>query len=156
MLNLVKDLVGDLSSLALVRDEGLIDIKGILVQDKGRSPSLVGNRHRIRGFHTDQEATLEIENGIDVEKDLVKNVSGNRALLFQRLFEVVQVFEVLNVFSLRIDQFSDNVISVAHLRAGSGTASNLVFGVGLNLKEGTALFGTIENIINDLGYLDRG
>lgn len=155
LLNLVKDLVGDLGSLALVRDEGLVDIKGILVQDKWRSPSLVGSRHRIRGFHSDQEAALEIENGIDVEEDLVKNVSWNRTLLFQRLFEIVQVFEILNVFSLRIDQLSNNVISVGHLRSGCRTTCNFIFGVGLNLEEGAALFGTVEDIINDLGHLDR-
>ncbi|KAI6763387.1 hypothetical protein HG531_013284 [Fusarium graminearum] len=114
-LDLVENLVGDLGGLALVCDKGLVNIdQSILVVDKRSSPSLVQSRHGVCRFDSNEEPALEIENCIDVEEDLMQGIAGNLALLFERLFQVVQILEILDVFSLGVDKFPNNMISLLH------------------------------------------
>lgn len=122
-LNLVENLVGNLRGLALVCDKGMVDLERILVHNKWSSPSLVRSGHGVRRLNSNQESALEIEDSIDVEKDLMQSIAGNCALLFERLFQVVQVLQILDIFSLGIDKFPDNMVSVCHLPAGGLGAS---------------------------------
>ncbi|KAI6763934.1 hypothetical protein HG530_007723 [Fusarium avenaceum] len=156
-LNLVKNLVGNLGRLALVRDEWLINIESILIHDKWSSPTLVRVGHRICCLHTDQETSLEVENGIDVEEYLVKSITRNCTLLFERLLQIVQVLEILDVFSLGIDKFSDDVISVGHLSTIGFLARRILESLGL--EEVAAFLRFVQDVstaaIYELTNLDE-
>lgn len=154
-LDLVENLVGNLSGLALVCDEGLVNVnQSIFVHNKWRSPSLIRTRHRICCLNSNQESALKIENGIDVEEDLVQGIAGDCALLFERLFQVVQILKILDVFSLGIDKFPDNMISVGHLSPGRFVAS-LIVGIVLSLKEIAAFLCSVQDVVNNLSYLNN-
>jgi hypothetical protein len=151
-LNLVKDLTGKRSSLPLVGDKGLVDFEGLFVCDKRAAPFLAGLWHRVGRLDPDKEPSLEVEDGVNVEKDVVHDVTGNYALDLERLFEVVQVFEILNVFAFCIHQLPHDVVPVAHLR--SSRLHGVVLGVGLRLDEQTALVGEIQYVIDHRNDLD--
>lgn len=95
---------------------------------------------------------MKIEDGVDVEENLVDNVAGNHSLLLQGLLQVVQILQVLDVFSFGIDKFLDDVISIGHFGAGAGLR-RLAIGIGLQLKEVSTLFRKVKNVVNDLGNL---
>jgi hypothetical protein len=124
-LNLVENLVGNLRGLALICDKGMVDVESILVHNEWSSPSLIRSGHGVRRLNSNQESALEIENSIDVEEDLMQSITGDCALLFERLFQVVQVLQILDVFSLGIDKFPDNMVSVGHLPTGGLVAAIL-------------------------------
>lgn len=133
-MNLVKDLVRNLSSFPLIRDKGLVDIETVFKPDKRRAPSLICRWHRIRGLDSNQKTALKVENGVDIEKDLVNNISRNIALLFECLLQVVEVFEILDVFSLGIDQLLHNMISIGHFRRACDWTGGFIVGVRLEFE----------------------
>ena len=150
-LDLVERLAGQLASLSLVGDEGLIThVENLLVCSKRASPLLSRLRHRVRRLDPDEKLALAIQDGVDVEEDVVDDVAGNDAVLFQRLLQVVQVLQILDVFSLRVDQLAHNVVAVAHLGA---RFHHVVFGIRLDLEQQAPLLGKIENVIDDGGDL---
>lgn len=80
-LDLVEDLVGDLRRLPLVRNERLINVEGVLVKAKGCPPTLDRLGHRVCRLDPDEEPTLKVEDGVNVEEYLVHNVARYCALL---------------------------------------------------------------------------
>lgn len=153
LLDLVKHFLGHLRRLSLVGDKGLVDAEEFLVRDKRLAPSLDGGRHGVGGLDADQETALEVEDGVDVEEDLVDDVAGNHPLLLQSLFQVVQVLQVLDVFAFGVDQLLDDVVSIGHLGAVTGL-SGLAIGIRLQLKEVSALFRQVQDVVNDLSDLE--
>lgn len=152
LLDLVENLVRNLRRFALVGDEGLIDAEKLFVCNKRLAPSLRDRRHGVCGLDSNQEAALKIEDGVDVEENLMDNVARNHSLLLQGLLQVVQILQILDIFSFGIDKFLDDVISICHFGAGTGL-SRLAIGIGLQLKEVSALFRKVKNVVNDLGNL---
>jgi hypothetical protein len=150
-LDLVEHLTGQLASLPLVRDEGLVThVEDLLVGDKRAAPFLSRLRHRVCRLHPDEELPLAIQNGVDVEKDVVDDVAGNDAVLFERLLEIVEVLQILHVLPLCVDQLAHDVVTVAHLRA---SLQHVVFGIRLDLEQQAPLFGKIEHVVDDGGDL---
>lgn len=95
---------------------------------------------------------MEIKNGINIEEDLVNNISGNVALLLESLLQIVEIFKILHVFSLGIDQLLHDMVSIGHLGAGDWTGG-LIFGVRLDFEQMAALLGVIQDIGHNLSYL---
>lgn len=114
-LDLLKDLAGHLGSLALVRNKRPVNIESIFVGDKRSAPSLLAWRHGICCFDSDQQPPLEVEDSVDIEENLVDGIARDDALCLEHAFQVVEVFEILNVLALRVDQLFDDVIAVAQL-----------------------------------------
>ena len=85
-LNFVEQLASQLGGFSLVGNKRLVDVKLLLVDHKGAAPFLPRLWHRVRRFNSDEEATLEIENQVDVKEDVVENIAAHDALLFKCLF----------------------------------------------------------------------
>lgn len=138
--------------LALVGDEGLVDVEELLVGDKRLAPSLGVGGQRVGGLDANEKAALEVEDKADVEEDLVNDVAGNYSFLLQCLLQIVQVFQVLDIFALGIHEFFDDMVSVGHFGGAVG-ASGLAIGIDLLLEKVSAPLCKVKDVINDLGNL---
>lgn len=145
--DLVKVVLGELGGFALVGDKGLVDVERVLKCDKRVAPLLVLLWYRVGRLNADEEAALDVENGIDVEENLVDDIAVDNAPLLERLLEVVQVLEILDVLALGVDELTDNVVAVAELRGG--LAVGFFVGRVLGLQQEAALLGEIEDVVDN-------
>ena len=100
-------------------------------------------------FDADQEAALEVEEGVEIEEDVVHLVTTNDTPFFYQLLELLQQLQMLYVGTLRLDQLVDDVLALGALGAdaasvveGFGDASNLALGDEL-----------VEHFVDDVGDL---
>ena len=153
MLYFIKDVFRQRGSFALVGDEGLVDVESLLEGDEGTTPLLGFWWLGIGRFDADKEPSLEVEDCIDVEEYLVDDIPRNGALLFEGLLQIIQVFEILDIFPFGVDQFAQDVISSTHLGPGRGGVG--IVWVRRRLLEDTALCRKIQYMIDDLGDLEE-
>lgn len=82
--NFVKVLACHLGSFSLVGDEGLISVcELLLISNKGISPFLSILRHGICCLNSNEKSTLQVENGVDVQEDLIADITIDGASLLQ-------------------------------------------------------------------------
>jgi hypothetical protein len=112
---------------------------------------LLRGRERIGLLNTDQKSALEVEKGVQVEEDVVDLVAANDTLLFNKLLELLQKLEVLDVRALGLDQLVDNVLALRALnrRAGRGA----VIKVGSCWVDLAHLDELVEDAVDDVGDL---
>ena len=110
----------------LVRNVRLVDLECLLVENKQVSPVLLFRRLCIGLLHADQKTTLEVEESIEIEEDVVHLVTADYALLFNKLLELLQQLEMLDVGALRLDELVDDVLALCALdRRGKGAVRGL-------------------------------
>ena len=103
LLELVEFAHCRLLALFLVRDIWLVDLECIFVEDKKIAPILFFGGLCVCLLDADEEAALEVKEGVEVEEDVVHEVSADDALFFHQLFEFLEELEMLDVGALRLD-----------------------------------------------------
>ncbi|KAI6804452.1 hypothetical protein KC361_g249 [Hortaea werneckii] len=73
----------------LVRDVGFVDAERIAVENEKTTPILFVFGEGISLFDADEEAALEIEEGVEVEEDRVYRVAWDDAARFDQRFEAL-------------------------------------------------------------------
>lgn len=81
-MDFVEYLLCNMGCFFLVGDEGLIDIECFFIYDEWCFLFLIFYSCSVGCFNLNKEMVLEVENCIDVEKDLVKYVVSNVVFLF--------------------------------------------------------------------------
>ena len=76
---------------------------------------MLGGGQRVCLFDTDEESALEVEEGVQVQEDVVDLISADDALFFYEFLEFLQKLEMLDVCALGLDQLVDEVLSVGAL-----------------------------------------
>jgi hypothetical protein len=82
----------------------------------------------------DEETALEIEEGVEVEEDVVDLVAADDAPLLDQFLEFLEEFEMLDVGALRLDQLVDDVLALGalggagHVLQGRGGSGDLTLG----------------------------
>lgn len=82
------------------------------------APILLVRGLGIRLFDTDEEATLKIEQSVQIEEYVVYAVACHNSLLFNESFERLQQFKMLNVCAFRFHQFINNMLPLSPLDSG--------------------------------------
>ena len=82
--------------------------------DEKLAPVLLLFGHLILLFNTDQKALGEIQKVVQVEENIVNGVSCQCANLLQFLLQRLQILQVMNILSFRLDQFSQYILSPGH------------------------------------------
>lgn len=67
-------------------------------------------------FHADEEAALEIEEGIEIQEDVMDCIAGDDALLLDRLFELLQHFKVLDIRPFGLYELVYDMLAVSAFR----------------------------------------
>jgi hypothetical protein len=138
----------------LIRDEGLVNIERLFIHDERLAPFLILNRRGVCGLDSDEKSSLEVENSVDVEEDLVQDVASNIAFVFQTPLQIVKILEVLHILPLGINQLFHDVVTVTHGTSNSWNKT-FILGIWLHLHKKATLFGQVKNVVNNLGNLQE-
>lgn len=147
----VEEVLCQLSGFSLVGNKRLVDVEGLLEGNKRAAPLLRLLRRGVGRLDADQEAPLDVEDGVDVEEDLMDDIAVDDAALLEGLFQVVQIFKILDILALGVDQLADHVVAVAQLRRRS---VHFLIGRVLDVQKQATLFGEIEDMVDHRCHLD--
>ena len=89
---------------------------------------MFGGGLRIGLLNADQETALEVEEGVQVQEDVVDLVSANDSLFLHKLLEHLQQLQMLDVSAFSLDQFINDVFSLCSLH---DNAERGIHGFGL-------------------------
>ena len=119
-LQLVKLSHGLFISILLIGDIGFIDSERIVILCEECAPVLLLLRQGIHGFDPDEEPSLEVQQGVQVEEDGVNGITGHFSLLLHQLLESLECFEILDIFPFGVDQLRHHIVSPRHILVGLG------------------------------------
>ena len=136
-----------LLAFALVGDVGLVDFEGFAIEDEELAPVLLGFGEEVGLLDADEEAALEVEQGVEVEEDVVHGVAGDDAFFFHEVFEGLQELEVLDVGPFGGDELGDDVLALGALQAFGGLFE--VGGGGADVLDEAAVDEDVEDADDD-------
>lgn len=116
----------NLFAFLLICNVRLVDLESLLVQNEQVSPILLRCGLCVCLLNANQEAALKVEQGIQIQENVVHLVAADDALLLYQLLELLQQLQMLDVGALRLDQFIDDMLSLCSL----GRANGGVYGLG--------------------------
>ncbi|KAG7130785.1 hypothetical protein HYQ46_009820 [Verticillium longisporum] len=64
--------------------------------------------HRIGRLDADEEPPLEVQDGVDIQENLVDGVTGDDALGLEAALQIMQILEILHIFPLGVNQLLNN------------------------------------------------
>ena len=90
IFQLVKFTHCNLLTLSLIRNIWFVDLESVSVEDEEFAPVLFRFWLLICLFDPNQKAPLKVEQGVEVEENVVHGIAGDDTLLFDELLERLQ------------------------------------------------------------------
>ena len=136
----------------LIRNERNVDLERLCVMCEQFPPLLSVLLGRILLFETDLESSLKLEEEIQIQEYVVYYISRQHTILFQLLLELLQILEVVDVISFRLNKFVDDLLPN---RLSLGTIGVYIGGRRLSFQQQALLLQHIEDAIHNFCDLVR-